>query len=186
MKRGLESADRYYFMDATHPTYNPVVGYSWALRGQRPHILSNTGRQRLNIFGAYSPLDQAYVGFESTHNINAESLLKWIDQLEKHPVHGRIILFSDNARYNHARSIRDYLQKPDCRVEIVYLPPYSPNLNLIERLWGFMKDRLLKNQYDATFTAFQQAIQHFFAHLHNYANDLLSLMTENFQILNSD
>jgi len=173
-------------MDATHPTHNPVVGYSWALRGQRPQILSNTGRQRLNVFGAYSPLDQAYVGFETTENINAEALLKLIDQLEKHQPNGRIILFSDNARYNHARSIRDYLQKPECRVEIVYLPPYSPNLNLIERLWGFMKDRVLKNQYYATFAAFQHAIQQFFTHLQDYADDLLSLMTENFQILNSD
>src|ERR1700694_5378567 len=84
MKADLESADRYYFMEATHPTHNPVVGYSWALRGQRPQLLSNTGRQRLNIFGAYSPLDQAYVGFETTNNINAQALLNLIDKLEKH------------------------------------------------------------------------------------------------------
>ena len=116
-------------MDATHPTHNPVVGYSWAVRGQRPQILSNTGRQRLNVLGAYSPLDQAYIGFETPHNINAESLLKLIDQLEHHQPHGRIILFSDNARYNHARCVREYLQKPECRVEIVYLPPYSPKFN---------------------------------------------------------
>lgn len=184
LKTNLDDTDRYYFMDATHPTHNPVVGYSWALRGQRPQILSNTGRQRLNILGAYSPLDQAYVGFETTENINADALLKLIGQLEIHQPHGRIILFSDNAPYNHARCVRDYLQKPECRVEIVYLPPYSPNLNLIERLWGFMKDRVLKDHYYATFSAFQGAIQHFFAHLQDYATDLQSLLTENFQILN--
>jgi transposase len=160
------------------------MGYSWALRGQRPQLLSNTGRQRLNVFGAYSPIDQAYVGFETTDNIKAQALLTLINQLEKHQPNGRIILFSANARYNHARCVRDYLQQPDCRVDVVYLPPYSPNLNLIERLWGFMKDRVLKNHYYATFAAFQQAIQHFFAHLQDYANDLQSLMTENFQILN--
>jgi len=107
MKTNLDSADRYYFMEATHPTHKPVVGYSWALWGQRPHILSNSGRQRLNVLGAYSPIDQAYVGVETTHNVNAETLLKLMDQLEKHQPHGRIILFSDNARYNHARCVRE-------------------------------------------------------------------------------
>lgn len=184
LKNGLTSAERYYFRDASHPTHNPVVGYSWAVRGQRPQILSNTGRQRLNVLGAYSPLDQAYVGFETTQNINAESLLKLIGQLEQHQPHGRIILFSDNARYNHARCVREYLQKPNCRLQIAYLPPYSPNLNLIERLWRFMKDRVLKNHYYATFAAFQDAIQYFFAHLQEYADALCSLMTQNFQILN--
>lgn len=122
MKTRLENTDRYYYREATHPTHNRVLGYSWVLRGQRPRMLSNTGRQRLNVFGAYSPLDQAYVDFVTPDNSNAWALLKLIDQLEKYQPQGRILLFSHNARYNHARAIRDYPQKPDCRVEIVYLP----------------------------------------------------------------
>ena len=182
----LQPQDRYYFMDAVHPTHNSVLGYCWALRGQRPQVLSNSGRQRLNVLGAYSPLGQAYVGLETTQNINAQTLLQLIEKLEQHQPQGRIILFSDNARYNHARCVHEYLHNTHSRVEMVYLPPYSPNLNLIERLWGFMKDRVLKNQYYETFAAFQQAIQKFFAHLHDYADSLSSLMTENFHILNSD
>jgi transposase len=184
MKASLGDQDRYYFVDATHPTHNPALGYSWALRGQRPQVLTNTGRQRLNILGAYNPLEQDYVGFESCDNINVQSLLVLIAQLENHQPEGRIILICDNARYNHARLVRDYLRSTNSRVEILFLPPYSPNLNLIERLWGLMKEKVLRDYYP-TFELFRQAIATFFACLEDYADELHSLMTENFQILNS-
>jgi transposase len=184
MKASLEAQDRYYFVDAVHPTHNPVLGYSWSPRGQRPQVLSNTARQRLNILGAYNPSQQTYVGLETTESINAQSLIDLLRQLETHQPHGRIILICDNARYNHARLVREYLQQTASRVELLFLPPYSPNLNLIERLWGLMKERILRDYYP-TFAGFRQAISTFFSQLDDYADDLASLMTENFQILNS-
>jgi transposase len=184
MKANLGPQDRYYFVDALHPTHNPVLGYSWSLRGQRPPILSNTARQRLNILGAYNPQQQDYVGFETTDSINAQSLIRLIEQLEAHQEQGRIILICDNARYNHARLVREHLQLTNSRVEMLFLPPYSPNLNLIERLWRLMKAQVLRHYYP-TFDAFRQAVAGFFSRLADYADDLLSLMTENFQIFNS-
>lgn len=184
MKASLSEQDQYYFMDGVHPTHNPVLGYSWSLRGQRPQVLSNTARHRLNILGAYNPSQQDYVGLESTENINAQSVLDLIQKLEAHQPQGRIILICDNARYHHARLVREYLHESVSRVELVFLPPYSPNLNLIERLWGLMKERILQTYYP-TFNEFQQAICNFLAHLDEYADDLTSRLTENFQILNS-
>jgi hypothetical protein len=70
MKAALGTNDRYYFVEATHPNHNPILGYSWSPRGQRPQVLTNTARQRLNILGAYTPFEQGYVGFETTDNIN--------------------------------------------------------------------------------------------------------------------
>ena len=184
MKASLGEADCYYFVDATHPNHTPALGYQWALKGQRPQVLSNTGRQRLNILGAYNPRQQDYVGFETTDNINALSMIDLVKQLEAHQPIGRIILICDNARYNHARLLKDYLKDGHHRVELLFLPPYSPNLNLIERLWGLLKDRILRIYYP-TFTAFQHAIANFFQSLEQYADELRSLMTQNFQILNS-
>ena len=184
MKAGLEAEDQYYFVDAVHPTHNPVLGYSWSPRGQRPQVLSNTGRKRLNILGAYNSRKQAYVGFETTDTINALSMIRLIEQLETQQPAGRIILICDNARYNHARLVREHLQTTHSRVELLFLPAYSPNLNLIERLWGFMKERILQDYYPS-FDEFRQAICSFFSQLEDYADALLSLMTENFQILNS-
>lgn len=185
LKASLEADDRYYFVDATHPNHTPVLGYQWALKGQRPRVLTNSGRQRLNILGAYNVQDHEYIGFQTTDNINAQSMIDLVKQLEAHQPKGRIILICDNARYNHARLLKTYLQDTQSRVELIFLPPYSPNLNLIERLWGLMKKRVLQTYY-ATFAQFADAIQTFFDKLDHYADELRSLMTENFQILNSD
>ena len=184
MKASLKENDRYYFVDATHPTHTPVLGYGWALKGQRPQVLTNSGRQRLNILGAYTPCGQQYVGFDDTENINAMSMIQLVKLLEAHQPTGRIILICDNARYNHARLLKAYLKDTQSRIELVFLPPYSPNLNLIERLWGFMKKRVLQIYYP-TFEEFSMAIKHFLASLDLYAEELQSLMTENFQILSS-
>jgi transposase len=184
LKAAAHDQNRYYFVDATHPTHNPVLTYRWALRGHRPPVLTNTARQRLNILGAYCPYNQTYVGLETTQNIDAQSVLELIIQrLETHQPTGHITLILDNARYNHARILRDYVQS-NPRLTLVYLPPYSPNLNLIERLWGFMKKTVLCT-YFPTFEAFCLAIRHFFNHLDLYHSPLDSLLTENFTILNS-
>lgn len=185
MKASLEPADQYYFVDATHPNHTPVLSYQWALKGQRPKVLTNSGRKRVNILGAYNAQNHAYVGLETPDNINAQSMIDLVKRLEAHQPNGRIILICDNARYNHARLLKAYLQVTHSRVELLFLPPYSPNFNLIERLWGFMKKRVLQTYYE-TFDQFQQAIQTFFKELDQYADELRSLMTENFQILNSD
>ena len=184
MKADLAPDDRYYFVDATHPQHTPVLGYQWSPKGQRPQVRSNSGRQRLNILGAYNAPHHVYVGLQSTDNINAQSMIELVKRLEAHQPHGRIILICDNARYNHARLLKDYLRETQSRVELLYLPPYSPNLNLIERLWGFMKKRVLQTYY-ATFAEFEAAIDAFLTHLDHYADDLRTLLTENFQTLNS-
>jgi len=66
------------------------------------------------------------------------------------------------------------------RVRLVYLPPYSPNLNLIERLWKFCKKVLCR--FYQTFSQFTEAIETFFAHLSDYREEIASLMTDNFQL----
>lgn len=159
-----------------------MPGYGWSRRGQRRCVASNTGRQRFNILGAYSPQDTEYVDLETTDNINAESVLQLARKLEAlHPESERIVLIADNARYNHARLLREQLT--ESRVEILYLPCYAPNLNLIERLWKFMKKQVKRNHFYATFEQFVTAIKSFFASLSEYTAELTSLMTEHFEIL---
>jgi transposase len=68
------------------------------------------------------------------------------------------------------------------RIELLYLPPYSPNLNLIERFWKFLKRKVARNRYYTTFTEFRTAVQTVLNHIAAYADDLASLMTEHFQL----
>jgi transposase len=169
------------FMDATHPQHNPIVGRGWIKRGQDVTILSNTGRQRLNINGVIDiERLSAEVRFEAT--VNAETTLNVLKQIEQaNPLAAKITIICDNARYYRARAITNYLDHS--RITLKFLPPYSPNLNLIERFWKFFKGKVLYDHYYATFTEYKNACQQFFANLGNHAQQLRTLLTENFEII---
>jgi transposase len=184
LKATLQTLDRIYFVDAVHPTHNVQITYVWTKKGQRRRIRSNTGRERYNILGAYCPRDREYIDVRGTENVNGQTLTQLIDRIrERHPEAGRILLILDNARYNHAHLVQEYVANTP--VELHYLPSYSPNLNLIERLWGFLKDKAL-GDYHPTFEGFVDAIAQVLDHLQDYEEELATLMTEKFEILACD
>lgn len=173
--------DRIYFMDATHPHHNPIAGYGWIKRGQTHEIRNNTGRQRLNINGVIDCSDlSAIVRYDDT--INAQSTIKLFQQIElQNPDAVRIHIICDNARYYHARLVKDYLA--NSKIELVFLPPYAPNLNLIERFWKFFKKTVLYGRYYETFCQFKTACDGFFDGLDQYHASLRSLLNDRFQII---
>jgi transposase len=181
-KATLGPHDRLYFVDAMHPTHNVRLSYTWTKKGLRRRIRSNTGRQRYNILGAYCPLDREYIDWRGVANVNAQTLQQLIAEIRtRHPEAEQIILYLDNARYNHARLVSEYVTGTN--VELIYLPPYAPNLNLIERLWRFAKDQVMNDTYYETFEEFVAAFEKVLSHLDQYADELATLMTENFEIL---
>lgn len=181
LKENLQPEDRIYFMDATHPHHNPIAGYGWIKRGKDHEIRSNTGRQRLNINGVIDCSDlSAIVRYDDT--INAQSTIALFQQIEaQNPNAARINIICDNARYYHAQVVKDFLT--NSKIELVFLPPYAPNLNLIERFWKFFKKTILYSKYYETFAKFEQACDDFFKGLEKYQTNLRSLLTENFQII---
>ena len=182
LKAALGVQDRIYFVDAMHPTHNVCLGYVWTKKGKRRIVRSNTGRKRYNILGAYCPLDGEYIDIRGITNVNAQTLQQLIDKIRAHhPEAQRIILILDNARYNHARLVSDHIAGTN--VELVFLLAYSPNLNLIERLWRFAKGNVMKDAYYETFEEFVTAFDNVLSHLDQYADELASLMTEKFEIL---
>jgi len=181
LKANLGPHDRLYFVDAVHPTHNVRISYVWTKKGTRRKIKSNSGRQRYNIMGAYCPSDREYIDVRWTENVDASTLQKLIDKIcSQHP-EVRIILILDNARYNHARLVASHIA--DTQVELQFLPAYAPNLNLIERLWRFVKDEVLSDAYYETFAEFTAALAKVLDHLDEYADQLATLMTEKFEIL---
>jgi transposase len=89
----------------------------------------------------------------------------------------------DNAKYNHSRELRDYLAREGCRIKPIYLPTYAPNLNMIERFWRFMKEKVLSNKYYPTAADFRNAFQEFFANIGGWKAELESLLTPSFQFI---
>jgi transposase len=178
---------RRYFVDACHPVWGLELLYScWLLVGQRHYVGVGSGRKRLNILGAYSPDDHDYVDLRLTkENITGEQFIKLLEELlAKHPETEKFILYLDNARYYSKPVVKEWLA---ChrQFHLVFLPAYSPNLNLIERMWKFLRKKAL-NRWHETFEAMQEAVGDVLDHLDRYHTELDSLMTEEFHILKDE
>ena len=155
IKQNKAEGDVIYFLDATHPQHNPVIGCDWIKRGTEYPISSNTGRRRLNINGVINVQTMsAETRFDET--VDAVSTIALLQQLEQaNPTAPRIIVFCDNARYYKSKAVAAYLTTS--RIQLEPLPPYCPNLNLIERFWKFFERQVLCNQYYETFDRFREA-----------------------------
>lgn len=177
----LKPHDEVYFSDALHPTHNSHPACGWIRRGTTALLPANTGRQRLNFTGALNLKTKAAVVLEA-ETVNADAVIRLLEELVRlHPV-GTITLILDNARYHHAKKVTAWLKKHR-RFKLLFLPSYSPNLNLIERLWRFLYQKILANRYFPTFREFRQTILDFFSNLHRYRKQLSTLLTENFQVI---
>ena len=184
LKESLKRTEKIYFMDGVHPTHNVMPAYCWIRTGTEKEVKSNTGRERVNINGVYSPADQEIIVREDP-SINSESTIKLLKEIEdRHPELTRIVIIRDNARYYCSQEVKNYLE--NSKIEFMPLPSYSPNLNLIERLWKFFKKKVLANQYYENYADFKTAVMHFFEiDVGMYKTELRSLLRENFHLFNS-
>jgi transposase len=179
---------RRYFLDGVHPLYGlEVVFYCWLLAGQRFEVGVGGGRKRLNILGAYCPDDQEYLDRRYTDkNLNAQSVIELFELMRaRHPETTYFRIYLDNARYQHAKVLKAWVeqtrQEHGVVFDLKYLPAYSPNLNLIERLWKFLRKEALQ-QWHPTFEDMQQAVAGVLDNLPLYSEQLQSLMTERFHL----
>ena len=172
-----------YFLDGSHPQHNSMPAYGWIKKGEEKELKTNTGRRRVNLNGALNIADHTVV-VRDEDTINAEATIRLLKDIEaKHPKAATVYCIADNARYYRARAVRAYLARS--KIELVFLPPYAPNLNLIERLWKFFHKKTTYNRYYASYAEFQDAIRRFFKDVNNrrYAGELATLLAENFQII---
>src|SRR5579872_940262 len=172
-----------YFVDGTHPSYTAHAAHGWIRKGETRELKSNHGRQNVNINGALSWPGRAFVHRQAEKITSAEMILLFKDLQARHPTASAIRVVLDNARYNHSKEIKAWLACDDCRVELVYLPPYAPNLNLIERFWWLFKKSAIYNEYFPTFADFRAAVEGFFARLDDYRNEIESLITDKFHFI---
>lgn len=145
------------FMDSVHPQHNTVSTRLWAEKGKQRWIQSNTGREGININGIYNPFQQKFFTCQAV-TINAEVTKKLLQKvIEENPEFDKIYIVFDNARYNKCKEIYAFLANQN-KIQMLYLPPYSPNLNLIERVWKFMHQKVIHLKYYDTFAKFRKSI----------------------------
>jgi transposase len=167
-----------FFVDAAHFVFGAFLGWLWSF--SRIFVRAPSGRQRFNILGALNAVTHELITVTNTGYINAQSVCQLLTQIAALPVSVPITLVMDNARYQRCALVQDFAKQ--LHIELLFLPSYSPNLNLIERLWKFLKKKCLYSTYYENFDAFRTAITAFLDHPHQqYKDDLDSLLTLNFQ-----
>ena len=114
-------------------------------------------------------------------SINAQSTVKLLSQLLAMQPKGKLYVILDNARYYHSEIVQEFIGN-NRRIEFVFLPPYSPNLNLIERIWKFVKKKVSYNKYYEKYSVFRNKFMHCLNNLDRYEEELETLMTEKFQL----
>lgn len=144
-----------FFVDAAHFVLAPFLGFLWSLT--RVFIKAPAGRQRFNVLGALNAISHELVTVTNDTYITAESLCALLHQLAALNLVVPITLFLDNARYQKCALVQTLAAS--LNIELCYLPAYSPNLNLIERVWKFVKKQSLYSKYYTDFAAFKTAIE---------------------------
>jgi transposase len=154
----------------------------WIKKGKdnNKNIKTNTRYHRLNITGAVD-VDTLDVVSHFSKKMNEETTLDFLEKLRVKFPKGKLHLVLDNAGYYNTSHIRQYAES--MAIELLYLPPYSPNLNIVERLWLYFQKVTLYNRYYETFEKFEKACRDFFKNAWRHKGSLKSLLTEYFEIV---
>ena len=161
----LKDDEAALFMDGSGLVHNVKIGYGWIKKGQKKTIKTNTGRRKMNINGLYNPINNEVICIEKegSEEVNQQSNIKLVEKLiEKNVEKKKFYIFLDNAPSNKGSLFLEYIANlKDVKIMLIYLPAYSPNLNLIERLWKYSK-KILLSVYYADFKIFKERITCFF------------------------
>jgi transposase len=171
-----------FFMDASHFVMGGFPGRVWTII--RRFIKTASGRKRYNVLGALNFVSKQV---ESVCNDSYITATQIVEMLEKLAIKYSkpIFIVLDNARYQKCDIVFKTAEK--LGIQLVYLPTYSPNLNLIERVWKLVKSRVLNSAYFETFADFSKNISNCVDTLHSDLRDeMMSLVTENFQIIDEN
>jgi transposase len=167
-----------FFVDAAHFVFGTFLCCLWSFA--RIYIRAASGRQRFNVLGAWNAVTHDLISVTNTTVVNTETMSELLRKIAALGLSGPITLVLDNARYQHNAAVKALAN--ELGIKLLFLPSYSPNLNLIERLWKFIKRRALYGRYYPKFADFQAAIQKTLDGLPTtHAEPLKTLMTLNFQ-----
>lgn len=166
------------FVDAAHFVFGTFLCCLWSFA--RLWVRAASGRQRFNVLGAWNAVTRQLTYVTNTTVVNTETMCELLRKIAGEGLSGPIALVLDNARYQRNAVVQALAAQ--LGITLLFLPSYSPNLNLIERLWKFIKRRTLYGRYHPKFADFQAAIQDTIDQLPTrHASQLETLMTLNFQ-----
>lgn len=165
------------FVDAVHFVHGAFMSFLWCFT--RVFIGTPPGRKRYNVLGAINAVSKQLTMVDNDSYINAKSVCRLLRIIYDQYYGTPITLILDNARYQKCKLVRRYARV--LGIELLYLPSYSPQLNLIERLWKYVKKNVLHGEYYPDFKEFRAALKNFLTELDSSKKDLETLLSWNFQ-----
>jgi transposase len=181
IKKAEKGVVQLFFVDASHFVQGGFVGQLWSK--VRIFVKSASGRRRYNVLGALNFMSKKMVTITNDTYITSSQIIMLIDKLLVEYPNQAIKMVLDNASYQRCKLVTEYAITAG--VELIFLPSYSPNLNLIERVWKFIKSEALNAAYIGTFNEFQATIDNCITKLDNeHFDKMKSLITGKFQLFN--
>jgi transposase len=179
LKSTLLESEEIYFMDAVHPEFQSKSVCGWIKAGEIKTLPTTSAQYRMHFIGALS-LQEMKVFTQEYETVDAESMVEFFRSLEASSQATTIHMICDNGRSNKNKRVEEYLKTS--RIKIHYLPPYSPNLNPIERLWKVLREKKTYNKCYEKFADFKAEIHRFFLDdIPKIKNVLTTRITDNFQ-----
>ena len=170
------------FCDAAHFVLQPFLCSLWC--AFRVFIKASAGRNRINVLGAVNAITKEVITLSNTTYITSATLIEFLKMLKEKYSDKPIAIVLDNARYQHCFVVKTIAKS--FGIHLLFLPPYSPNLNLIERLWKFTRKKILYAKYYNNPNEFHKAIQNFFTDINqNFQEELKSLLSLKFQFFDN-
>ena len=173
------------FLDGVHPDHQTQATYGWIQTGVQIAIKTTAKQPRTHYLGAIAVKEDKIEHITQSYDkINGEAVVNFLAKIANKLSHKKKIhIILDNAGYHKCKEVKEYLEQHP-KIQLHYLPPYSPNLNLIERLWKIMREKVTYNKYYKTFLEFRTKIAEFFENLDDIQDILTKRITEKFQIIN--
>jgi len=167
-----------FFVDAAHFVFGTFLCCLWSFR--RVFVRAASGRQRFNVLGAWDAVARRLLAVTNTTVVNTETMCELLRKIAAPGLAGPITLVLDNARYQRNSWVMQVAE--ECGIELLFLPSYSPNLNLIERYWRLIRKEALYGRYYANFAGFRAGIEEAMRKLRDEKKDKVkSMMTLKFQ-----
>jgi hypothetical protein len=166
------------FVDAAHFVFATFLCHLWSI--DRVFVRAASGRQRFNVLGAWDAATRRLTAVTNTTVVNAETMCELLRAVAAGGPAGPVTMVLDNARYQ--RNAMVMALAVELGIDLLFLPSYSPNLNLIERLWRFTKRQACYGKFHADFAGFRSAVESVLGGLTTtHAADMETLMTLKFQ-----
>lgn len=154
------SNDHYLFFDACSLKHSATITRMWCEKGTQPEVIQIGGRARKHVLGILDwTADRALFSFNDT--LKAKEFIQFLKALLREYSSERLHVVLDNARAHHAIIVQEFVITKGDRLELIFLPPYSPNLNPIEKFWAFLRKEVTHNTFFPTFDVFEGEVAEF-------------------------